>query len=589
MKKVFYLILILLAPSTVRAAGGTCPSGAVYLQLSDPGFPLVTLSSIGVTSCYFISSSGSDSNDGLSEASGHPWAHLPGMTGCTANCAALTPAAGEGFIMRGGDTWGSASFGTGGIHWSWSGTAANPIYIGVDSSWFSGGSWARPIWNAQGSTFGNFFYGAASWWIVDNIEATGVFFTGTPTVSTGTTVVTSCGTNTYAQNIYEHGWSWTTPWANVNGPTNSSLFNIGMGCDQSSSVGVTMRYNVVDGSDTASPTTAVITGGAPTIIPNAYGNYFTWGTWSGLDGCGDNWHDNVVINAGIPVNSAVLGASFHQNMIKHLGACNATNIFSYNNNVINQIAWSGDTGAVKYWFNGSCGAYTMYAFNDIISNVGIGNITDFGSQTHAACSSGTLYLFNSTFECGRDGGLGGCSYGNGQAAGATMAGHFSNDQWIMSGTSICVSLCPSTGYSFTEANDLYYPTAAAANAQKYYSTTPFVWQPQSSTANGVKAGVNNSSLCSTITALNAVAGAACARGTSYGCTYNSTNHSVSCPGLNQVVRPTGTAAWDVGAYQFTGTSAPVSTITWTNVHQTMDGSIISRHQKRIYSTQQLLA
>jgi len=53
--------------------------------------------------CYFIAANGSDANSGTSESS--PWLHAPGMPNCTANCAAHTPVAGEGFIFRGGDTW----------------------------------------------------------------------------------------------------------------------------------------------------------------------------------------------------------------------------------------------------------------------------------------------------------------------------------------------------------------------------------------------------------------------------------------------------------------------------------------------------
>jgi hypothetical protein len=477
------------------------------------------------------------------------------MPTCTGNCAAHTPVPGDAYIMRGGDTWGSANFT---ITWTVSGTQANPIYIGVDTNWFSGASWNRPIWNAQQQTLGNFFYGNASWWIVDNIELTGVFWTGTAATLAGTNGVTSCGKNTMFENSYEHGWSWTTPWANTNGPApnaggSSAMFEIGEGCDQGAngSVGVTMRYNILDGSDTADKTAGVITQGAPMAIPIAYGNYSTWGTWGALDGCGDNWHDNVALNIGIPVNHNVSGASFHQNGFKHLGACNQTNIFSYNNVVQNQVVWVNGSGMVKYWFNGACGNYTMWAFNDLISNVVAGNVTDFGNQRHSVCSNGTLYLFNSTFECGTDtANGGGCTYGNGQPAGGTMTLNTSNIHWIGSGgTSICIQLCPGGGFSINETAPLYQ-NVAQANAQGYSSTSTFAWQPSLSSGGTVGTGVNNAALCNTIAAIDSFAGASCRGDISYGVAYNSTTHTLSFPA--KVVKNHPNGNWDKGAYQFSG-------------------------------------
>ena len=89
---------------------------------------------------HYIAANGVDSNDGTSE--GAPWAHLPGMASCTANCASYTPAAGDQFILRGGDTWANASFP---IAWTWSGSSGSPIYIGVDKTWYSGSTGTGPF------------------------------------------------------------------------------------------------------------------------------------------------------------------------------------------------------------------------------------------------------------------------------------------------------------------------------------------------------------------------------------------------------------------------------------------------------------
>ena len=160
MRRNYLLITVTVSLFMVPSIGwaGTCPSGANYLNTSNPTGPLVTLSSMGITSCYYIAANGSDSNDGASEASGHPWAHAPGMPNCTANCASNSPAGGSGYIFRGGDTWhfgdSSSTPYTGGT-WQWESSGAStgsPIYVGVDSTWFSGSSWARPILTGDNAT-----------------------------------------------------------------------------------------------------------------------------------------------------------------------------------------------------------------------------------------------------------------------------------------------------------------------------------------------------------------------------------------------------------------------------------------------------
>ena len=131
------------------ASGGPCPSGANYVNWQSPLIP-TTLASLGVTSCYYVAANGSDSNDGASEASGHPWLHAPGMPAATGNPAALNPTGGVGIIFRGGDTWhfgnsGASPYTGGTWSWSWNGVSGAPNYIGVDPTWYSGGSWVRPL------------------------------------------------------------------------------------------------------------------------------------------------------------------------------------------------------------------------------------------------------------------------------------------------------------------------------------------------------------------------------------------------------------------------------------------------------------
>ena len=164
-----FLFVLLALPAF--GAGGTCPSGANYTNPANPTGSLVTLSSLGITSCYYISDAGSDSAyDGTSETisgSHGPFLHSPGMANCSKNCAGVTLAAGIGVIFRGGDTWhfgNSSATPYAGVVPTCANngnnaaglclddinaTSSNPIYYGFDPSWYAGGSWARPILTAD--------------------------------------------------------------------------------------------------------------------------------------------------------------------------------------------------------------------------------------------------------------------------------------------------------------------------------------------------------------------------------------------------------------------------------------------------------
>src|SRR5262249_2491898 len=138
--------------SSARAA---CPSGANYNSLANFVGALTTLSSgYGVTTCYYVAAGGSDMNNGTSEAT--PFQHAPLMANCANSCAAVTLAGGSAIIFKGGDTFhfgnntgsysgGRWNIGNAGIN----GTSSNLIYVGVDPTWFTGGSWTRPIFNGD--------------------------------------------------------------------------------------------------------------------------------------------------------------------------------------------------------------------------------------------------------------------------------------------------------------------------------------------------------------------------------------------------------------------------------------------------------
>jgi hypothetical protein len=260
MRKSVVLMLLLaglltFGATSARAAGGACPTPAQYVNPANRTGPLVTLASLGVTSCYYIADSGLDTNAGTSE--GSPWLHSPDMPNCASACAAVTPAPGEGFIFRGGDTWfyfgGTPLIGlpsgwpTGANGYGWkvtqSGTSGSPIYWGADQTWFAGGAWTRPVVSDGNAIFtpsapdptiltstsvssctfpqgnlDNIAFTGPSYYIFDNFEFTGMCWNDRTDGGTGTNEHNNIkqfqggggGSNPrWIFRTYHHGWSHT--------------------------------------------------------------------------------------------------------------------------------------------------------------------------------------------------------------------------------------------------------------------------------------------------------------------------------------------------------------------------------------------
>ena len=300
MKKISLLTLVLLcAPFLVHAQGGSCPSGANYINPANNGVagPLVPLSTLGVTKCFYIAANGADTNPGTSEAS--PWLHAPGMPNCANTCALTTPIAGNGFIFRGGDTWhyftGSPQVGG---QWTWtrSGTSSNYIYIGVDQSWYAGGSWTRPILNNdnpqtaggvvsscvynQGNLQNVYLNGVVYVWF-DNFEFSGMCWNDVPTNSTNQHIYFAHngpgGTTSYTgiSNNYFHNWTHTAFVCSGLGTT-----TLGSGGTGFISSGGTFTVNGSGGlSVIATGTITGVSGGAVTTYTITYaGSNYTTGT-----------------------------------------------------------------------------------------------------------------------------------------------------------------------------------------------------------------------------------------------------------------------------------------------------------------------
>ena len=490
---------------------------------------------------YYIAANGSDSNTGTLTTT--PWLHAPGMTGCTANCAAKTPQPGDQFIFRGGDTW------HGGVSpislpwtWSWNGSSNNPIYIGVDNStasasgsgttgWYNaavcGASWCQPIFDGDNPRSVNpvsacahqisgnssfVFFANVSWNKFDNFEFRGVCYQFIASVgnqppygSDGYLSVaysqTSQGNNTFS-NLYFHGWTHK--------PFNCSYTTglVGM-CDyplaiqnaSQSTFGGGDLWNRItcDGSDSD---------------PTSYGCFF-----------GEAYEiSNSVIryNAqGIVTNNTHL---LHDTLIEHISESSDgirhSNGFEFNgewsgSNQVYNILLRNNSAAVTGWV---CPNSTDYYYNNIVHHAG-SQPWDFDKSC-----GGSAVFYNNTFADG------GTCIGNG---GANWPGTFNNNLFINQ------SICNAPTGGITSSISL---TDTQANARGYTSANDY--QPTSQTCNG------NSSSCPVGTGGNlknsctAIGSPLCS---------DSTNGNTR----NAVARPSS-GAWDIGAFQFGGATASVN-------------------------------
>ncbi len=255
------------------------------------------------SSQFYIAASGADSNSGTSKSS--PWQHAPGMANCAASCASYSPQAGDQFIFKGGDTWGSASFVW---NWKWSGTAGSMIYIGVDESWFSSGTWTRPVMDCQGScdqqlnassSFSNVQ--------IDNLEWKGLANSSSaPSFGSIYSInmhMLGSNPNVWVSNNYFHGWNVLHDnsqdailviWSTGATDSNSRVYN-----------------NVADGSDSTgnAPKVMCFLYGSPGQIYNNYVGHMSNGYVNGSNSSGGgawvrSFHDNLVEYIGQSVDGA---------------------------------------------------------------------------------------------------------------------------------------------------------------------------------------------------------------------------------------------------------------------------------------------
>lgn len=537
------LVIACLA-SSAFAAGGTCPSGSNYVNPASSTTTGVTLSSLGITTCFYASSSGSDANSGTSEAS--PWLHLPGMSGCSNNCSSITPAAGQGFILEGGSVYYYSGSGTPvGAPWSisWNGTSTNPIYFGVDPTWYSGSSWTRPVITGNNPTTtnttvsscayaddGNTFISqaAASYSIVDDIEITGACY-----ASSGFTLfyTGSSTQNSWTRN-YAHGWTRAASCSGSGCGNGPAAFMT----DNGPNVGANdvWAFDVVDGSDTAGN---IVSG----ILWNCYDVHGSVIRYVANQLCdAHTFHDNWLNNTTEPTFSGDHGNTMEENMSWTGAGAN-----TYYNNL---TSYAGT--AVDWWLNPQPGLSCSqggcdYVFNNVFYQINSpGNTFNIGENNG---DQGPIYFFNNTFENPNNDVILTCGV-SGYAAPFTAA----NNHYITDNSTAYAGTCSGQGTYVTER----LMSHATATTDGYTASETYAYSPTSSSSPTVGAGTNETTFCTNISSQGgpSAATSACENDTTYACSYNSTSHSVSCP-ARTVNNRASSGAWDQGAYAY-GNPAP---------------------------------
>ncbi len=579
MKKTYLFMLVLLfAPLAARAAGGgACPSDAQYVNPTNPTGPLVTLSSIGITSCFYFADSGLDTNAGTTEAA--PFLHAPFMPNCASSCAAAQAAfgPGEGIIARGGDTWhyfsGTPLIGlpsgwpTGKNGYAWhmtvSGTSANPVYIGVDKNWFSGSAWTRPVITTDNPIFtpsapafsnpastsvsrcafpqGNlddFAVTGPTFWIFDNFEFTGMCWNDRTDGGTGSNEHNMIkqfqggGTGSsprYIFNTYTHGWSHTSfadcaSSGACNGP---SAF---LGSTQAIDSGLVLAFNVVDGSDSDDFSFSFGFGDGYDVEENVFRHL---GGTQIFDNC-HSVHDNLFeyINNG---NDNMT----HGDMFFCESDVQPTQNNFFYNNLVRYIAteYNQDALSAVWWLTPSPGK-ADYFYNNVGHDVNCDGDCNNMGQSGQSNSSSQILIYNNTWQSVPVNGQNFKIFGNTSFPGAITS---QNNHWITNGGTGCGNIFTGTANvngGNTACSGDVFQTIAAANAQGYTSANDYA-PTAASTATAGK--VENE------TGIAGTFGLAFLQSTSNGCAYNPAGHTVTCPAITVSNRPS-IGNWDAGAY-----------------------------------------
>jgi hypothetical protein len=618
LKKLFLGLFIICLPAIAHAAtGGACPTTAQYLAVSDaqeqPSLataPLVTLASLGVTQCFYITSGplGNDSNTGTDEA--HPWIHGPHMPNCLSSSAChitLTP--GQGIIVQGGSHYhyfnGSPQVGlpagwptgTPGYAWNFQevGAAGAEIYIGVDQGWFLGTSWSRPIFDNDNPIYSppnpspaQTMAGWASTAVascaypqgnlddivlqnekyiqLDNFEFTGMCWNDVSTNGSNANNEHAyikhfgLGEEQYSwrriTNMYWHGWSHTAFNATCSGPNppgpSGTCGGPGaiIGGTQSGNEGTLYAYDICDGQNDSDPL-----------------------AWSCEANDAYDMEEGV-IRYSAPVNIFADCHTLHDNLFEHInnsaepgahtdlwfcvGEDSLGNNFYYNN-LIRYVGTDFNQSGVSavVWFGGTapgatCGSVcTDYVYNNVFHDVNAtGNYVNIGGADTGIGNGGVTnfeFYNNTAQQLVTIGGGGGSSPVWANINAGSMIYTSQNNHYIIPNSGTTAN-CTGVFADTTHVNG-----GNTSCSGDLFQTISVANGQGYNSANDFQPGPGGSTIGSGAneTSISAPFGTAFLSTTTNGCAYIISNHTISCPAITPSARntsPTTPLPWNTGAY-----------------------------------------
>ena len=572
MRKLLLAIVICLAWSAqAHAAGGTCPTGTP---------------SAGTSNCYFADGVGPDTNTGTDEA--HPWKYLPGMPNCASNCLTKqngTISAGENFILKGGVHWhlqdNTKTPYTGGLwRWGWGGSGTNCswpghldittltscVYVGVDTAWYTGGSFSRPQFDQDNPTSTSFVasclfdqsssspavvmgggsFGSISYVVFDNLEFFG--HCQNSGLNPVNKYMNRTGTYLHILEMYMHGWTYTGAHGSNGGAAVDQATLIG----GSGSAGAThnvVAYGVFDGTDSYCTGNNACSGG-PVLYADAYD--FDHNVCRRIAQCLNSpantafVHDNLFDNLYESFDPAA-----HSGVLENYGttiSLSSQPYYFYNNIIRHTV--EGVTFNPNIQPNQS-----YYIFNNIFWDIANGgNCVSIGGS--GSGSGMQVYITNNTFVSDTSV----CAFRftgavTGAAGNFNGTATFQNNHIIGSGSSTIAGLVNTSGCALCSVtvvdngNELFQ-TLAAANGQGYVTGNNY--QPTTG-ASTIGTGANLSGQCATYSSDSALC-----NGSNGGVT--NTAGSGTIPTLFISSPPARGSSWDKGAWQFSagGSSCAVS-------------------------------
>jgi hypothetical protein len=435
----------------------------------------------------------------------------------------ITPAAGEGFIVEGGSVYhfgnSSATPYVGALNgWTFptNGSSGSPIYIGVDETWFSGGSFARVQLNGDDALWvsgaalpsscvhdysGVSLVSLGQFNIWDNFEITQVC---NSYAGGGNPGYLSAGSFNFIENYYCHGWTVTASSLNLQ----NCMSYVFPGTQ------IIFDHSIIDGSDSPNyPSGNANCTGFSGPCATGQGIYdrgyiirfsvFNMTANHGVTVDTISYHDNLVQNLEFPPTTAMSNAQHQDAIMVFSGTLQSL----YNNVFRNMFA------SQMVYANVNAGA-TLNIFNNVFYNnaQNSDNCINLAAQTSGGGQ--VLNVYNNTFDKDTDVGGAGCQisiYGTtgGNSEGFAWSGNVNTANNHLIGYSSLASLyvSRSTGGNFTVVDgggNIIQATATARTQGYSQSTTPVGDLSVNGSGSTIAAGVDEASLCSSFSSDSAL-------------------------------------------------------------------------------------